>query len=367
MSNKLYPPAARKKRRLKRAVLFVLVFFLLIMVGGAAGAYYVWQSAAKPADETSEKEVSVSIPLGSSLSSISQTLEESEIVKNATLFKYYVKYKGEGDFQAGEYTLSPSMTPEEIIAALKEGKVIGVADGSISIPEGYQLMQIAEVIGSVTDHETTDVLKALNDETFVKKMMAAYPAVVTEAVLNENIRYPLEGYLYPATYEVTSPAQSVEEIAEEMIAKTDEVVKSYTSQIKASGMTIHEFLTFASLVEEEATGKTDRKKIASVFYNRMKIDMPLQTDPTILYAKGAHQDRVLYEDLEVHSPYNTYQVKGLTPGPIGNSGRGSMEAVLEPEQTDYLYFLASPAGDVYYSKTLDEHNAFKQKHITNNQ
>ncbi|OAH56092.1 MULTISPECIES: endolytic transglycosylase MltG [Bacillaceae] len=367
MSNKLYPPAGRKKKRLKRAVLFVLVFFLLIMVGGAAGAYYVWQSAAKPADEISEEEVAVSIPLGSSLSSISQKLEESGVVKNATLFKYYVKYIGEGDFQAGEYILSPSMTPEEIIAALKEGKVTGLADGKISIPEGYQLTQIAEIIASATDHDPEDVMKSLNDDAFVKKMIATYPAVVTEAVLNENIRYPLEGYLYPATYEVTPGAQSVEELAEEMVAKTDEVVKSYTDQIKVSGMKIHEFLTIASLVEEEATGKTDRKKIASVFFNRMKRDMPLQTDPTILYAKGAHQDRVLYKDLEVNSPYNTYQVKGLTPGPIGNSGRDSMEAVLKPAQTDYLYFLASPAGDVYYSKTLDEHNALKQKYITNNQ
>ena len=366
MSNDVFPPALGRKKRLKRAIFIVLCLLLLLAAVSAAGAYYAWQSASEPADAGSKEEVDISIPLGSSLSSISQTLEDNGIVKNATLFKYYVKYKGEGDFQAGEYVLSPSMTPDEIMASLKEGKVIGTADGSLAIPEGYQLTQIAEVIASETDRTAEEVLAVLNDPAFVKKMMTNHPALVTEAVLGENIRYPLEGYLYPATYDVVDREKPVEEIAEEMIAKTDEIVQGYSAQIKASGMTVHEFLTFASLVEEEATGKTDRKKIASVFYNRMKVNMPLQTDPTVLYAQGEHKARVLYEDLKIDSPYNTYQVKGLTPGPIGNSGVDSMEAVLQPEKTDYLYFLASPAGDVYYSKTLDEHNKLKAKYITNN-
>ncbi|OXS80485.1 endolytic transglycosylase MltG [Domibacillus enclensis] len=365
MSKDVFPPASGKKKRIKRAIMALFLLFFLLAAAGAAGAYYVWQSASSPADAASNEEVDISIPLGSSLSSISQTLEDNGIVENATLFKYYVKYKGEGDFQAGEYVLSPSMSPEEIMSSLKQGKVIGTEEGKLAIPEGYQLTQIAEVIASETDREAEDVLAVINDRAFVEKMKANHPALVTDAVFGENVRYPLEGYLYPATYDVPSPDTPVEDIAEEMIAKTDEVVQGFSEQIKASGMTVHEFLTFSSLVEEEATGKTDRKKIASVFYNRMNIDMPLQTDPTVLYAKGEHQARVLYEDLEIDSPYNTYQVKGLTPGPIGNSGVDSMEAVLQPEQTDYLYFLASPAGDVYYSKTLDEHNTLKAKYITN--
>lgn len=363
MSNDIFLPPSGRKRRLKRAVLIVFFLLLLLAAALAAGAYYVWKSASDPADAGNDKQVNVSIPLGSSLSSISQTLEDKGIVKNAILFKYYVKYKGEGDFQAGEYVLSPSMTPDAIMASLKQGKVLG--DGSLAIPEGYQLAQIAELIAVQTNREAEDVLAVLNSEAFIQKMMTNHPALVTNAVMNENIRYPLEGYLYPATYDIENPEKPVEKIAEEMIAKMDEVVQGYSAQIKASGMTVHEFLTFASLVEEEATGKTDRRKIASVFYNRMKANMPLQTDPTVLYAKGEHKDRVLYEDLEVNSPYNTYKVKGLTPGPIGNSGIDSMEAVLSPEQTDFLYFLASPAGNVYYSKTLEEHNKLKAKYITN--
>jgi len=365
MSNGVFLPPSGRKRRLKRAILLVFFLLVLLAAASAAGAYYVWQSASKPADAESDKKVDISIPLGSSLSSISQTLEDEGIVKNAMLFKYYVKYKGEGDFQAGEYVLSPSMTPDAIMASLKEGKVMGSAEGRLAVPEGYQLAQIAELIASQTNRKAEDVLAVLNSEAFIQKMMTNHPALVTEAVKGEKIRYPLEGYLYPATYDVEDPAKPVEDIAEEMIAKMEEAVLGYAPQIKASGMTVHQFLTFASLVEEEATGKTDRKKIASVFYNRMKVNMPLQTDPTVLYAHGQHKDRVLYEDLEINSPYNTYKVKGLTPGPIGNSGIDSMEAVLSPDQTDFLYFLASPAGDVYYSKTLEEHNKLKAKYITN--
>ncbi|EUJ51616.1 aminodeoxychorismate lyase [Listeria rocourtiae FSL F6-920] len=112
----------------------------------------------------------------------------------------------------------------------------------------------------------------------------------------------------------------------------------------------------------------DRSKISSVFYNRLKEGMPLQTDPTVLYALGKHKSRTMYEDLQVDSPYNTYKYKGLPPGPISNSGKTSMEATLNPEKTDYLYFLANTkTGQVYFSKTLEEHNRLKEEHITNNQ
>jgi UPF0755 protein len=120
----------------------------------------------------------------------------------------------------------------------------------------------------------------------------------------------------------------------------------------------------ASLIEEEATEKADRKTIASVFYNRIEKGMMLQTDPTVLYAHGKHKERVLYKDLEIDSPYNTYQNTGLPPGPIANAGKSSIEASLQPEKTDYYYFLATADGDVIFTKTLEEHNKEKAKHIT---
>jgi UPF0755 protein len=120
----------------------------------------------------------------------------------------------------------------------------------------------------------------------------------------------------------------------------------------------------ASLIEEEATGQVDRHKISSVFYNRIKKGMPLQTDPTVLYAEGKHKDRVVYKDLDVISPYNTYKNTGLPPGPISNTGKTSIEAALNPAKTDYFYFLATSTGEVIFTKTLEEHNREKDKHIS---
>ncbi|KZR58437.1 endolytic transglycosylase MltG [Pseudobacillus badius] len=364
MSKQSYIQPPGKKRRLKKAIFFAVLSLLLILGGLTAGGYFFIQSALEPVDKTDHHPIQINVPIGSSLSVIAEKLESEGIVKNAEIFKYYVKYKGEGDFQAGEYSFTPSMTMDELIKSLKTGKVIGQGKVKITIPEGFQLTQIAAAIGKETGRSANDVLKVMNDRAFIKEMMSKYPELLTEEVFAEKIRYPLEGYLYPATYHYADKKKPVKTIVEDMLKKTDSVLVQYRTSIAAKQMSTHKLLTLSSLIEEEATEKADRHKISSVFYNRLAAGMPLQTDPTVLYALGKHKKRVLYEDLEVNSPYNTYKVKGLTPGPIGNSGVSSMEAALNPADTDFLYFLASPAGDVYYAKTLEEHNKLKEKYIT---
>ena len=133
---------------------------------------------------------------------------------------------------------------------------------------------------------------------------------------------------------------------------------------KAEEKSVHWLLTFASLLEREATAKTDRETIASVFYNRLDEGMPLQTDPTVLYALGEHKDRVLFSDLEVDDPYNTYVYTGLPPGPIANAGKSSIEAVVDPSITDYFYFLADKEGNNHFAKTYDEHLVNRSKYIS---
>jgi UPF0755 protein len=141
------------------------------------------------------------------------------------------------------------------------------------------------------------------------------------------------------------------------------IVSEYTAVLAENETSVHELLTFASLLEEEATAQTDRETIASVFYNRMDIGMPLQTDPTVLYAIGSHKDRVLYEDLEIQNPYNTYVNTGLPPGPIAGAGKTSIDASLNPSQTDYLYFLADKEGTNHFAKSYDEHLANIEKYL----
>lgn len=352
-------------RVVRRVVLTIFIVVCLAVTALVGGGYLYIKSALQPADPDNDKKVSVTIPIGSTVTGIAGILEDNGIIKDAKVFRYYVKFRNEAGFQAGDYAFSPSMNFKEIISTLKTGKVKKEIALKITIPEGKQLTQIAKIISEKTGYDEKEVFSKLNDKNYVKKLITKYPNVLTEEILGKNILYPLEGYLFPATYSFYKEKPELDEVIDEMLKKTDEVLTGLRPLMEEQEYSIHKLMTMGSLVEEEATEETDRKKIASVFYNRIKEDMKLQTDPTVLYALGKHKDRVYYKDLEVKHPYNTYVNKGLPPGPIANPGELSLKAALSPEKTEFLYFLAAPDGKVYYSKTLEEHNRLKDKYITN--
>jgi len=346
----------------KIVAIIAIAFVLVFAVVGLMGYNYV-KSALKPVDPDATKTIAVEVPIGSSLSSISALLEKKGIIKDAKVFKYYAKFKNESQFQAGNYDLTQSMTLDELIESLKTGKVYREPIFTMTIPEGLTLDQIGKIVEKKTPYTQKEFMDLVTSEAFVQKMMANYPELVTDAVLADNIRYDLEGYLFPATYSYFEEKPSLEAIVEEMIGAMNNVVKNYNEVLVEKQMSVHQLLTFASLLEEEATAQTDRETIASVFYNRIDEGMPLQTDPTVLYALGSHKDRVLYEDLEVENAYNTYKNKGLPPGPIAGAGKTSIEAALNPSKTDYFYFLADKEGVNHFSKTYDEHLQKVEKYL----
>ena len=179
----------------------------------------------------------------------------------------------------------------------------------------------------------------------------------------------MEGYLFPATYPFYEEKPDVETVVDEMIQATVSNVSTYLNYLEEKEKTVHWLLTFASLLEKEATQKSDRATIASVFYNRLQPKnksqevMPLQTDPTVAYAHGKHLSVTSYADLEIDDPYNTYKYRGLPPGPIANAGKSSIDAVIDPENTDYLYFLADKTGENHFAKSYEEHLANRAKYI----
>ncbi|MGG2055760.1 endolytic transglycosylase MltG [Lysinibacillus pakistanensis] len=346
----------------KIVAIIAIVFVLLLVIVGFLGYNYV-KSALKPVDPDSTKTIAVEVPIGSSLSSISTLLEKKGVIKDARVFKYYAKFKNESQFQAGNYDLTKAMTLDELIESLKTGKVYRKPVFTMTIPEGLTLEQIGNIVEKKTPYTQKEFMDLVTSDAFVQKMMANYPELVTDAVLADNIRYDLEGYLFPATYSYFEEKPSLESIVEEMIGAMDKVVKNYSDLLAEKQMSVHQLVTFASLLEEEATAQTDRETIASVFYNRLDQGMPLQTDPTVLYALGSHKNRVLYEDLEVENAYNTYKNKGLPPGPIAGAGKSSIEAALNPSSTDYLYFLADKEGVNHFSKTYDEHLQKVEKYL----
>jgi UPF0755 protein len=356
----------KEEAKVVRKIVGIIVLALFIIIGGTIiGGYLYVKSALQPVDPDNNKAVDVEIPIGSGVTSIGNILEENGIIKNSLIFKYFVKFNNESGFQAGSYDLTPAMTLDEIVTSLKTGKVMKKAEFKITVPEGLQLDQIAERIEEKTPYSKDEIMKKLDDKKFIEEMIAKYPdLLVKEEILADDVKHPLEGYLYPSTYPFYEEEPSLEAIIDKMIAQTGEVLNQYETSRIEQDFTVHELLTLSSLVEEEATEKADRGKISSVFHNRLVEGMMLQTDPTVLYALGEHKDRTVYKDLEVDSPYNTYQNEGLTPGPIANAGLTSIEAALQPDDTGYYYFLASSEGTVYYSETLEEHNEKKAKYIT---
>ncbi|MGE7998833.1 endolytic transglycosylase MltG [Lysinibacillus sp. NPDC093190] len=346
----------------KIVAIVAIAFVLIVGIVGLLGYNYV-KSALKPVDPDATKTIAVEVPIGSTLSSISTLLEEKGIIKDARVFKYYAKFKNESQFQAGNYGLTQAMTLDELIESLKTGKVYRKPVFTMTIPEGLTLEQIGNIMEKKTPYTQKEFMDLVTSDAFVQQMKAKYPELVTDAVLADNIRYDLEGYLFPATYSYFEEKPSLESIVDEMVGAMDKVVKNYNDVLTEKKMSAHQLLTFASLLEREATAQTDRETIASVFYNRIDQGMPLQTDPTVLYALGSHKDRVLYKDLEVDNAYNTYKNKGLPPGPIAGAGKTSIEAVLNPSKTDYLYFLADKKGVNHFSKTYDEHLQKVDKYI----
>ncbi|MDY0405498.1 endolytic transglycosylase MltG [Virgibacillus sp. 179-BFC.A HS] len=351
---------ARTVRKIVSIILISLV--LILIVGGISGYMYI-KSALKPLDADSQKKIKVEIPMGSSTSQIGQVLENDGVIKDGRVFRFYVKFKNESNFQAGKYTFQPSMTLDEIVASLKKGKVMQEAIYKITIPEGKTMKQIAQIYAKKTPMKEKDFLKKVNDKKYVQSLIDEYPSILTKDILSKDIKSPLEGYLFAATYNLYDENPSVDKIIKMMLNKTEEIVTPYLADIKEKDLTIHEAITLASLVENEASSKKQRKKIASVFYNRMADGMKLQTDPTVQYALGKHKSKVLLKDLEVDSPYNTYKIKGLPVGPISNFSEDSLTAVVHPAKTDYKYFLHDEDGNIYYAKTFDEHLKLKKKHI----
>jgi len=240
--------------------------------------------------------------------------------------------------KAGEYRLSSRMAPLEVLDILSRGKII---PHYVTIPEGFTLTQIAEVLEKNGLAERAKFLAVATDPDIVK----------TYGLPGRT----LEGYLYPDTYRF-SPGQQTVSIVEAMVKRFFYVIGSFEERIIASGMTLNQIITLASLIEKETGKAEERDVIASVFLNRLKKGMRLESDPTVIYGIAGFDGNLTKEDLARPSPYNTYVIQGLPPAPIASPGKEAIRAVLFPAQTDYLYFVSKNDGSHHFSKTLTEHN-----------
>ena len=305
------------------------------------------------------EEKEVQIPLGSGSSQIAKILKENNLIKSELVFKIYVKINKITNFQAGTYYLKESMDLKEITEMLQTGIMHDPNQITITYLEGKPMWYLASTIADKTNNTEEDVYAVLANEEYIDSLIQKY-WFLTDEIKNEDIYYPLEGYLFPDTYSIANKDTTVEEIFEKMLDKMAEVLEEYKEEIEASDYTIHEILTLASIVETEGLNNTDRKNVASVFYNRLNLGMSLGSDVTTYYAiKVDMGDRDLYQnEIDAYNPYNTRgpNMEGKLPvGPIASVGKESIEAAIEPNDTDYLFFVADKNGKLYFTTTNEEH------------
>ena len=338
----------KKKGGFGIVILLLLIVFALIYII-ASKVYTDYKNYNAVMDPQNEAHIDVTIPPGSTTTGIAEILFENGIIPDVKKFKLKSRLNGlDGTFQAGDYQFSPSMSTNEIMELLQNGRK---AEVSFTIPEGYTVKDTAEKLveeGMIDSAE--EFYEACEEDWdgefwFLKGIdVPGDPSGTVSAKANR-----LEGFLYPETYRVPVGA-TAHDIVERMLNQFDSVFTPIWEEAggtqggTVNGLTVQEMASLASLVERESKAATDRDKIASVIYNRLNIGMKLQIDATVLYALGEWKDRVLYSDLEVDSPYNTYRYEGLPVGPIASSGKASLEAAVNPATTNYIYYVLKGDG-----------------------
>ena len=324
----------------------ILTFFVVLLIL-IIGTIFMYTKTINHPLKSNKESIIVEVKEGEGFYTLLNELKEKDLIKNELFIKLYLKLnRVNPKVTKGTYTVKTDITLSKLLETLQTESAVKVV-----IPEGYTVVQIADILQKDKLFSKEEFLKAVNN----------YP--LPDYIKKDNKRrYALEGFLFPDTY--LFPKRSTpNEVIKTMLDKFQSVMKEVESETGVTVPTdeIDEVVTKASLIEKEARTEKDRPLISSVIDNRIEKNMPLQIDATVIYALGKHVDKVLYKHLEVESPYNTYKNKGLPVGPIANPGKPSLIAALEPAKTDYIYYLLNPkTGEHYFTNSYSE---FEKKKV----
>jgi UPF0755 protein len=317
---------------------------LLVVLAAAAAAGYVWYSIEKPYGKIPAEGMYVDIPHGASRRAAAHILKKAGVIRNSFAFEFYARRHPKRTLQAGEYFFDHPQAGKEVFWKLANGEVY---QQPFTVREGETIYDIARDLEAAKYMAADDFLKAAEDPTEIKDL---FPEART-----------LEGFLFPATYNLPKHAPA-EELTGMMVRKFREALANVLPNGNKGSdppVSIGSVVTLASLVERETPKPDERRLVAGAFTNRLEKNMPLQCDPTVIYAlqmDDEYNGTLRLRDLRLNSPYNTYRNRGLPPGPIGNPGEVALRAALHPALTDYLYFVANTQGGHFFASTLAEHN-----------
>jgi len=322
---------------------FVLLALLVAMVLVAGLAYSWWQNQVEPSGAPGDP-ITVTVIPGMSTADIGELLESKGVISSATVFKYYAQVNGAGSIQAGDYSVRKGEDLSKVFEVLEGGATMATGQ-PITVPEGLKLPEIAAVVGKLPGRSADKFLEVARGGTVRSQYQPAGSS-------------NLEGLLLPETYFV-APDEDEARILRRMVDAFDKLATELNISAAASrqGLTPYQVVTVASMVEREARVPDDRGPIAQVIYNRLQKGMLLQIDATVLYALGVQKDTVLFKDLEIDSPYNTYKFLGVPPGPIAAPGRTALQAAITPTPVPFLYYVViDENGRHAFAETGAEHN-----------
>ena len=337
----------------------IIILSIVVLIAIAILSSCVFYNLNLRAVSSNSSEVEFMVESGSTYYNIIPKLKNEGLIRNELCFKLYIKFNKVNDLEAGTYKLNKNMSVQDIVKEFSKGNTYNPDAIVITFKEGKNMRHIASTISSHTNNTEDDVFNLLKDQEYLNSLINEYWFINNE-ILNTNIYYSLEGYLYPNTYEFTNKDVTVKEIFKTMLDEMDKRLENYKTDILSSKYSIHEILTLASIVELEGKEVSDRAAIAGVFYNRLNNNMSLGSDVTTYYAARVEMsERDLYTyEINDQNSYNTrssYLAGKLPIGPISNPSLESIKAALYPESNDYFYFVADKNGKTYFSKTYNEH------------
>ena len=330
----------RKKKKSGKGIwLFVLLLAILVGFGG----WYTFQ--LRPVDPGNEDPVVVEIPSGSGASYIVDILDGAGLVRNRTCAKINARIGGYNDLQANTYIFNKGMSFPKMMKVINTGDFDYISKESVEVKDGARLEQVAAAMAEQLPFTSEEILAKWSDKAYVSELIGKY-WFLTDEILGDDVMYPLEGYLYADTYFVTAD-MTIEKFTEMCLDRMQEELDSRKDKIDASGWTVHQFLTLTSIVTKEARAE-DQAKVAGVFMNRLSSDMSLGSDVTVCYIFQEDRVELKQSQLDSDNPYNTRKFAGLPPGPICQVVGEAMDAVLNYEKSDNLFFFADEDGTVHY-------------------
>lgn len=343
-----------KRKKSNKGIKRILGVLIVLLIAACGVLFYT--VGLGPVDSNDDTPITVQIPSGSGASSIVYILDDAGLVRNTLCAKVNARIGGYDTLQANTYIFNKTMSFKEMMNVINEGSFDYISKASLNIIAGDRLGQIADSIAEQTDFTPEELLTKWGEEDFLKELIDEY-WFLTDEILDEDILFPLEGYFYADTYFVTDSDMSIEEFTRMFLDRMDTELTARKDQIEASGFTVHEFLTLTSIVTKEGGDlDEDLPTVAGVFINRLNDGMSLGSDVTVNYIYQEDRVNLRQSQLDNDSPYNTRKHAGLPPGPIAAVLDSRMDAVLNYDHTDYLFFYGCPDGTVIFSKTVEEHN-----------